>query len=79
MVGCLRYEKSHLNLELVNRKFMVKYLAGEIMRNANSDGGENLLRQLGLGVKNRAKQNSVVRIGKFNVLPIANDQTNWQR
>lgn len=49
------------------------------MRNTNSDGGENLLRQLGLGVKNRAKQNSVVRIGKFNVLPIANDQTNWQR
>ena len=73
------YEKSHLNLELENRKFMVKYLAGEIMRNANSDGGENLLRQLGLGSKNRAKQDSVVRIGKFKVLPIANDQANWQR
>lgn len=73
------YEKSHLNLELENRKFIVKYLAREIMRNANSDGGENLLRQLGLGVKNCAKQDTVVRIGKFNVLPIANDQTNWQR
>ena len=75
--GC--YEKSHLNLELENRKFMVKYLAGERMRNANSDGGENLLRQLRLGVKNRGKQNSIVRISEFNVLPIANHQTNWQR
>ena len=73
------YEKSHLNLELENRKFIVKYLAREIMRNANSDGGENLLRQLGLGVKNRGRQGGVVRIGKFKVLPIANDQANWQR
>ena len=73
------YEKSHLNLELENRKFMVKYLAGEIMRNANNDGGENILRQLGLGVKNRSKQDSIVRISEFNVLPIASDQTNWQR